>query len=78
MQPPGEPREHRLGEVRPKKFDYFIKDKMTGRVDVLWHIIEKIAKKVKNKVTGTEKRCFCHITLKTSKNFTFGSCDFKF
>ena len=30
----------------------FIKDKMTGRVDILWCIFENIAKKYKNWVTG--------------------------
>ena len=31
---------------------------MTGRVDILWRIFEKIAKKVKNEVTGTKKNLF--------------------
>ena len=38
IQPPGEPQEHHLGEVRQKSSCYknFIKDKMTGRVDIVW------------------------------------------
>ena len=35
IQPPGEPREQQ--------------DEMTGRVDILWRIFEKIAKKLKMK-----------------------------
>ena len=48
----------------------FIKDKMTGRVDILWHIFEKIAKKLKMK-SGTEKRRFRLIYLKTFHKSTY-------
>ena len=44
----GEHREHNLGEVRPKKIERtqnFIKNNLTGRVDIHWPILEKIAKK---------------------------------
>ena len=34
IQPPGEPREQHLGDVRPKEFENFIKDKITGMVDI--------------------------------------------
>ena len=44
---------------------------MTGRVNILWRIFEKIAKKVKNEVTGTEKRRIWLIYLKTFYTFTF-------
>ena len=37
-----------VGEVRPKKFDLH-KYKMTGRVDILWRIFERIKKKLKIK-----------------------------
>ena len=49
----------------------FIKDKMTGRVNKLWRIFLKIAKKLKNKVKGTEKRRFWLIYLKTFHKSTF-------
>ena len=52
IQPPGELREQHLGEVRLKQS--FIKDKITGRVNILWRSFEK----VKNKVTGPEKPSF--------------------
>ena len=52
-QPPGEPREHHLGDVLPKKFELhtqnFIKYKMTRRVDTRKRIFEKIANKLKIK-----------------------------
>ena len=51
IQPPGEPWEHHLGEVWQKKVwatQNFIKDKMIRRVNILWHIFEKSAKKVQN------------------------------
>ena len=41
---------------------------MTGRVDIIWRIFGKIAKKVKNEVTGTEKRRFWLIYLKLFTN----------
>ena len=44
---------------------------MTGRVDIIWQIFEKNGKKVKNEVTGTEKRRFWLIYLKTFQKFTF-------
>ena len=53
IQPPGEHQEQHLGDVRPKKFELatqnIIKDKMTVRVNILWCIFEKIAKKLKIK-----------------------------
>ena len=64
IQLPGEPREQHLGDVRPKKFELhkfsfttknFIKDEMTGRVDILWRIFEKIAKKLKMKSQEQKK-----------------------
>ena len=67
IQPPRKPRKQHLGDVRPKKFE---QNKMTGRVDILAHIREK-CKKVKNEVTGTEKRCFWLIYLKTFNKFIF-------
>ena len=40
IQPPGEPREQHLGDVDQKvrATQNFIKDKMTGRVNILWRI----------------------------------------
>ena len=47
IQPPGEPREQHLGDVRTKKFELH---KMTGRVDILiFTHFEKNAKKFKMK-----------------------------
>ena len=36
LQPTGKPREHHLGELRPKNFELhkISQDKMTGRVDI--------------------------------------------
>ena len=48
----------------------FIKDKMTGRVDILWCIFEKIAKKLKMK-SQEQKRFFRLIYLKTFHKSTF-------
>ena len=45
--PPGEPREHFLGELRV--IQNFIKDNMTESVDMLECIFEIIAKKLKMK-----------------------------
>ena len=42
-----------------------MKDEMTGRVNIVQ------GKKVKNEVTGTKKRCFWLIYLKTFQKFTF-------
>ena len=41
IQPPEELREPYLGEIRPKKFttQNFVKDKMSGRVDLLMRIL---------------------------------------
>ena len=44
---------------------------MTGRVDILRRNFLKNEKKVKNKVTGTEKRLFWLIYLKTFHKSTF-------
>ena len=44
---------------------------MTGRVDILSRIFEKIEKKVNNEVTGTEKHRFWLIYLKTFHKSTF-------
>ena len=81
IQPPGEPREQHLGDVRPNSVwatQNFMKNKMTGRVDILWCIFEK-SKKVKNEVIGTEKFRFWLIYLKTFKKITFfGPCYFNF
>ena len=44
---------------------------MTERVDILRRIFKKIAKQVKNKVTGTEKRCFWLNYQKTFQKLTF-------
>jgi hypothetical protein len=73
IQPPGEPREQHLGDVRQKvrASQNFIKDKMTGRVNILKRIFEKIAKKVKIEVTGTKKRSFWLFYLKTFHKTTF-------
>ena len=48
----------------------FIKDKMTGRVDILANFWNN-CKKVKNEVTGTEKRRFRLIYLKTFHKSTY-------
>ena len=64
IQPPGEPREQHLGDVRHKKFELHkinIKDKMTERVDILWRIFEKIAKKLKMKSQGQKDVVFGYI-----------------
>jgi len=50
--PPGEPREHSLGEVRVTQ--NFIKDNMTESVDMLECIFEIIAKKLKMKKKFSE------------------------
>ena len=44
IQPPGEPQKQHLGDVRPKvrATQNFIKDEMTGRVDILWRIAKKV------------------------------------
>jgi len=34
----------------------FIKNEKTGRVDIVWRIFEKTAKKVKIEVTGPKKK----------------------
>ena len=77
IQPPGEPREQHLGDVQLKNCElctqHFIKNKMTGRVHILWRIFWKNAKKLKNEVTGTEIRRFWLIYLKTFDKFTFFS-----
>ena len=44
---------------------------MTGRVDILRRIFEKIGEKVKNEVSGTEKRRFWLLYLKTFHKSTF-------
>ena len=41
------------------------------RVNILWRIFEKIAKKVKIEVTGTKKSSFWLICLKTFHKSTF-------
>ena len=52
IQPPGEPREQHLGDVRPQKFELgtqnFIKDEMTRRVDILGRNFFLKRKNVKN------------------------------
>ena len=63
IQSPGEPREHYLSEVRPKK------KKITGRVDVLWSIFEKSAKILKIKSQDRENIVF-------GKLIFFKSCAF--
>ena len=74
IQPPGGPREQHL-DVRPQKFELgtqnFIKDEMTGRVDILGRNFFKKRKNFKNEVTGTKKRRFWLIYLKTFEKFTF-------
>ena len=73
IQPPGEPREQHLGDVRPKSSSYtkFHKrqNDRKGRYTIanFW----KNWKKVKNEVTGTENRRIWLIYLKTFHNFTF-------
>ena len=47
---------------------------MTGRVNILWRVFEKIANKLKIK---SQER-FWFIYLKTLKKYFFGSCDFNF
>jgi len=47
IQPPGEPREQHLGDVRQKKVratQNFIKDEMTGRVDIHSAYLRKMQK----------------------------------
>ena len=64
IQPSGEPRKHILREVRTKKVratQYFIEDNMTGRVNILWRMFQKIPKKLKMKVIYSkhvQKLCF--------------------
>ena len=65
IQPPGEPREQPLGDVRPKSSSYTkFHKRQNDRKGRNW-------KKVKNEVTGTEKRRIWLIYLKTFHNFTF-------
>ena len=47
-----------------------IKDKMTGRVDILGHIFEKIAQKLKNEVTGRKNKKNIQGCLKSKFNIT--------
>ena len=68
IQSPGEPREHYLSEVRPKK------KKITGRVDVLWSIFEKNAKILKIK-SQDRKNIFGKLIF--FKAVLFGSFEFK-
>ena len=53
---------------------------MTGRVDIVWRMVEKTAKRFRMKwITGTEKRRIWFIHLKTLKKKSyFVSCDFNF
>ena len=73
IQPPGEPREQHLGDVRPKSSSYTKSHKRQndrkGRYTManFW----KNCKKVKNEVTGTEKRRFRLIYLKTFHKSTY-------
>ena len=59
IQPPGEPREHHLGEVRSKKFDIqkLRKQKKTEGSIIYSGFFLK-SKKVKNEVTALETHCF--------------------
>ena len=49
IHPQGEPIEHHLGDIQPIKLILLNTVKRTGRVDILWCIFEKIAKKFKMK-----------------------------
>ena len=67
--PPGEP----LGEVRQKKVlatQNFIRDKMTERADILWHMFKKM-QKVKNEVTGPESIVFGKFLRKRKQTVLF-------
>ena len=44
---------------------------MTGRVNILWYILNKNYQKVKFEVTGTKKHSFWLIYLKLSTNLLF-------
>ena len=48
----------------------FVKDKITGRVNIFWRIFRKF-QKVKNEVAWTEKPIFWFIYLKSFKKLTF-------
>ena len=50
-----------------------IKDKMTGRVDIIWRIFEKIAKKLKWKSQNPRKHNFWMVLEKFAKNDFFCS-----
>ena len=73
IQPPGEPREQHLGDVRPKSSSYtkFHKRQNDRKGRYTMANFWKNWKKVKNEVTGTEKRRIWLIYLKTFHNFTF-------
>ena len=64
IQPPGEHREQQATQN-------FIEDKMTGRVDILWRIFEKIAKKLKMKSQEWKNVIFGYFICKLSKNLIF-------
>ena len=73
IQPPGEPREQHLGDVRPKSSSYtkFHKKQNDRKGRYTMANFWKNRKKVKNEVTGTEKRRIWLIYLKTFHTFTF-------
>ena len=76
IQPPGEPREQHLGDALPKSSSYtkFHKRQNDRKGRYTMAHFWKNCKKVKNEVTGTEKRRFRLIYLKTFHKSTFLGC----
>ena len=72
IHPQEEPLEHHLGDIRPIKLMLLNTVKRTGRVDILWCIFEKIAKKIKMK--DQKNNILVNISKKRSKSVLFGSC----
>ena len=82
IQPPrgGELREHLGSTQKVLATQNFIKDKMTGRVDILWPIFKKIAKKLRIKSQERKTSFLVDLSenvLKILKMF-FWSCDLNY
>ena len=56
----------------------FIKDKMTGRVNIILRIFEKIAKKLKMKSQEQKNVVLVNLSENFPKIYFFGSCYFNF
>ena len=80
IQPPGEPREQHLGDVRPKKFELhkisWKQNEPKGRYTQ--RIFEKNAKKLKMKLQERKNVVLCWFIRKHLKKYFFGSCYFNF